>query len=263
MTDALTHFRRQAGGVARGAVAAVSLFSIIAAPSYVMADDDQSELVYPPRAVIAGRTYSDWTARWWQYIFPIPAEVNPTNDTSGTFCNVAQRGPVWFLAGINSGGPVKRSCTIPAAGKPIFFPIINAECSTQDVPALQYPKGFRCTAVDGKDQDCGTCATLWREQIDPTSLKVTVDGHDVPALSTFRFQSPLFPFHIPKNNILVTGAPGTGFSVTDGYWLMLKPLQPGHHSVQFAGAYYPSPNPGMGFNLNVTYELTVTEPEER
>jgi hypothetical protein len=119
------------------------------------------------------------------------------------------------------------------------------------LPAVPFPDGFRCT----DDSSCTTCATLWGERLDPGSLVVTVDGHDVTALNTFHFRSAPFKFQIPKNNILGTGEAGSGTSVTDGYWLMLKPLEPGHHVIHFKGALYPA----FGFGVDVTYELTVSE----
>jgi len=212
------------------------------------ATDPNGDLVYPPSATIAGQTYEQWAATWWQYIFSIPNPANPTNDTSGALCDVAQRGPVWFLAGSPSQHAVSRTCTIHAQGRPIFFPIINLECSTQDLPAQQYPDGFHCT--DGGT--CSTCAGLWGQQLDPSQLKASVDGHDLTALYTYLAQSAPFQFQMPANNVLGTGRSGAGTSVTSGYWLMLKPLSPGHHTVHFEGGLY-----GNVFHVNVTYELNV------
>lgn len=240
---------RERSGICALAVACVVLSMSVASETVQAGDDDNDRgLVFPPGAKISGSTYREWTAKWWQYIFPIPSPANPTNDTAGNFCDVAQRGPVWFLAGSGSGVPVTRTCTIHAREKPIFFPIINVECSTQDQPPVSYPNGFHCT--DGSS--CTTCATLWGALLDSNSLKATVDGQEVTALNKFHFQSPPFEFRLPGNNILGTGRPGAGTSVSDGYWLMLKPLRPGHHTLHFEGAL-----PSASFTVNVTYELTV------
>src|SRR5947209_4560004 len=87
-----------------------------------------SSTVVPPDQTYAGKTYGQWSAAWWQWAAPMPAQASPVSDTTGVHCGVKQDGPVWFLAG-TSGGTVTRQCTIPN-NLGIFFPIINAECSS-------------------------------------------------------------------------------------------------------------------------------------
>ena len=68
------------------------------------------------------------TAQWWQCVLSIPADNNPTLDTTGQDCMVGQQGPIWFLTGANFGGetpPLTRSCSMPA-GDVVFFPVISA-----------------------------------------------------------------------------------------------------------------------------------------
>jgi hypothetical protein len=67
-----------------------------------------------------GLTYGEWTARWWQWAYSIPKDVNPAYDDTGRYCTQGQSGPVWFLTG-TYGHPVDRYCTIPF-GKAILFP---------------------------------------------------------------------------------------------------------------------------------------------
>jgi hypothetical protein len=50
-----------------------------------------------------GVSYTEWTARWWQWAFSIPVENNPVNDMTGANCAINQHGPVWFLAGTLGG----------------------------------------------------------------------------------------------------------------------------------------------------------------
>jgi hypothetical protein len=60
------------------------------------------------------------TARWWQWVLSIPADNNPTLDTTGQDCMVGQQGPIWFLTGANFGGEtphLTRSCSMPAGEK--------------------------------------------------------------------------------------------------------------------------------------------------
>jgi hypothetical protein len=82
-----------------------------------------AQAVAPPQSESFAQTYGEWGARWWQYVFGIPADQNPISDTTGKFCHVGQWGPVFFLAGAN-GGTVTRSCDVPE-GLGLFLPIIN------------------------------------------------------------------------------------------------------------------------------------------
>lgn len=72
----------------------------------------------------AGKTYAEWSAKWWQWVFSIPAP-NPQLAQGALDCSVNQSGAVWFLAGSPTGSEsFERSCTVPR-GKSLFFPVLN------------------------------------------------------------------------------------------------------------------------------------------
>jgi hypothetical protein len=145
---------------------------------------------------------------------------------------------VWFLAGV--GGTLERSCTIPK-GKKVLIPLISVECSN-----LEAPPFFGETA-----EEQAAVAASFADLIDVDSLFLTVDGVAVGDLGDFRFQSPQYEFTAPTPWIFgETG--GTGTSVSDGYWVMLKSLPKGEHTVHFGGSI-----PAFGFSIDMTYYLTV------
>jgi hypothetical protein len=201
--------------------------------------------VFDVQTNVFGMSYGDWVTAWWQYIYAIPKGTNPTlpNVTSGS-CD-PEAGPVCFLAAIvsNSNVTTTRHWTIKA-GMPIFFPIINAECSTVEA-----------SPFFGKDEAAlRTCVSkLVVNNIDSNSLKVTLDNREIRSLPDYRVQSPVFGFTLPKDNILgVTTL--TGQAVSDGYWLMLKPLDPGKHTLKFSAKFkgdFAGNFINMAFVLNV------------
>jgi hypothetical protein len=85
-------------------------------------------------------------------------------------------------------------------------------------------------------------------------MAVEVDGVSVTDLTTYRATSSLFLLDInPEWGALdpcVIGDPQP--TVSDGYWIMLAPLAPGHHSLHFHAEL-----PDLGFVLDVTYDLTA------
>jgi hypothetical protein len=164
-------------------------------------------------------TYGEWTARWWQWSYSIPKNINPAYDDTGKYCAQKQNGRVWFLVG-TYGHPVERVCTIPA-DKAILFPIFNSECSFAEFPKLKSLSELRM------------CAKTIQNHV--TTLMASVDGVSILHLQGYRIQSPPFNFTLPHNNILGMPTNTTTEAVADGNWVFLKPLSPGVHKIMFKG----------------------------
>ncbi len=105
-------------------------------------------------------------------------------------------------------------------------------------------------------------------QIDPVVLlSCEIDGEPVSDLFAYRAQSPPggFVFSIPEGSFL-TQVPGCfggqlcepgprPFSVSDGYWIGLRPLPDGPHTIHFEAVIGDPDDPD--FALDVTYFLEV------
>jgi hypothetical protein len=196
-------------------------------------------------------------AEWWQWAFRKPVDTNPLIGSyeGGAQCAGGGAGNVWFLAGVtflpgSSIEPVEHTCHVPA-NKWIFFPVVNAECST----------------VEGNPPPGGSleeCATIFLEDTlaNSTDLVATVDGEDVLGdISDNRAASGLFTFTLPKNNADFFCPDGTGGfqqcppgpteAATDGIWVLLPPLERGTHTIHFGGTFFGT------ITLDITYNLTV------
>ena len=238
-----------------------------------------------PESLPGGLSYQQWSAKWWQWLWSIPVSINPVFDTTGADCAVSQpSGPVWFLAG-TFGTNVTRTCSIPA-GKRIFFPIINLG---QDYPCLdvsQTPPHLRKDPnfQPGPGQSLEQFLTIGygpvlvsghlvtycgaRQFIDHvTAVSASLDGVAIqdlllpPETSKYRATSPLFVFDGDESWVTTKSdtCAGPGHkAVSDGYWIMLKPLPPGPHTLVFSGTEaFPSDSCGPTFMVTVTYYLTV------
>lgn len=191
--------------------------TILVSPAW--SQESADEAIYPLNSKPFGLTYGDWTTRWWQWTISIPKNVNPGGDTSGKDCALKQNGPVWFLAG-TFGGAAGRTCTIPA-GKAIMIPLINAECDYIAKPNLKTPQQLLSCAKSENEGAAG--------------LDASVDGVKIPGLLAYRVQSPLFNFTYPANNL--NGVPaGHTQGISDGYWVIFKPLPVGDHTIHIAGS---------------------------
>jgi len=212
--------------------------------------DDGKPKVVPLHTKIFDLTYDEWAARWWQWLLPIPPNTPaPTLDTTGAECDLGQSGPVWFLAGTSSdtsgGHAFTRSCTIPT-GKYIFFPIINI---VDDWPC---PPAFNFNPDPGRSLEDFLVADADKITKNVSVLEVDVDGSVVNHPFKYRATSPLVGFTADPgwvfNDPCVTGTPQVG--VADGYWIMLRPLSVGPHTLHFRGV-------NGSFETEVTYHLTI------
>ena len=220
----------------------VLLFTVAIPLAFGQTDSKKGPEVFPPDSRPYGLTYGEWSAKWWQWALPIPADKNPINDKTGQYCDLNQSGPVWFLAG-TSGFPAERTCTIPE-GKAILFPVVNGQGSYVENPLIKTESELRALGKSAIDQ--------------VTLVEATVDGVKLDDLKNYRVQSPLFNFTYPENNL--GGVPsGPSQAVADGYWVMLHPLTAGEHTIQFKAAISdPSATNPFNFVTDVKYQLTVS-----
>ena len=202
--------------------------------------------VFGPQAKPFGATYGEWSALWWNWAVSERAANSPVvHAATPDECKVGQIGPVWFLAGPSNANE-QRFCRIPA-GKAILFPIINAEQSAGegDCPLSNTPRGSSPRALRA-------CAVGLMDLV--TQLQASIDGVPVQALRRFRFESPLFRLTGVAGNYTGSVQPGTFNAVADGFFVLVKPLSPGQHTIHFRGAAA-----SLGFHTEATYHITVAQ----
>jgi hypothetical protein len=217
--------------------------------------------IVPPSARFAGRSYSEWSAAYFQWVYSLPLDNHPLFDDT-VDCSTGQSGQVWFIDGRLGGGPpVNRSCTIPA-GTALFVNLAsneedNAACDATGtmVQLANFTenelRGFASGAVEGFLDSRGQC------QIDGVSVQNLPGPNPTSFASPYRVQSPVFDYTIPASDTVLSLIDGPCYqnppaqyqtvtgAVADGYYVIIKPLPLGEHLVQF------------GPNLNRTYHITV------
>jgi hypothetical protein len=202
--------------------------------------------VYAPGSTARGTTLSDWSAQWWQWALSLPLDANPLTDETGAQAFRGDVGKVFFLGGVfNESGTAERTITVPT-GTPLFFPALNS--FSVNIP------GFGPELTE--EQLRADAASL---VVGVTNLHATIDGEQVPDLASHRELSPTFTAVLPEDSLLspfgVDYVGETGMAVSDGYWVMTRPLRPGDHEISFGG----TTNEGTDaeFTLDVTYHVTV------
>jgi len=192
------------------------------------------------------KIYKELSIEWWKWAESIPKSSNPILAPSGRYdASIGQSGNVWFLAGTFNTIGVVRTVEIPA-GKALFFPIFNVVASKDDGDDF-----------DTKEQR-REAAEAYIDQV--TVHKVKLDDKK---LDNYRVESKPFKFtNFPTDDYL-------GLSelklqkpipaVSDGYWIMLKPLPVGKHTIIVDGkAEFPD---GSKVETQVTYNIKI-KPEK-
>jgi hypothetical protein len=205
--------------------------------------------VIPPHARAYGLSYAQWGAQWWRWAYSFPLADFPPLQSGELDCGLGQSGSVWFLAGTVGQGPVTRSCTIPA-GKALFFPIVG------------YINDYPCPDPDFQPPPGETLEQFLTEGAQAiidlvTQLEVVVDGQPLNDPFSYRATSRLFTFTADPSLVVfdscITGTQQYG--VTDGYWIMLRPLPSGPHTIFFRAVI--DFGGGSTFEVQVTYNLTI------
>ncbi len=212
------------------------------------ASDNPNSILFPKQSRPFGASISTWADREAQWIYSQPLEHNPLLDQTGADCDEAQQGPVWFLPRI--AGPRvfsgSRTCTIPH-GKAILLEIgayVNPyPCPDPNFHPAPGQSLYEFLQIDAKAFMDGV-----------NRLEVSLDGQSIDGVLGYRFASEdLFQLTgdpgFAALDPCVTGSPQP--AVSDGFFMMFKPLERGEHVVRVYGTDV------RGADKTYVYYLTI------
>jgi hypothetical protein len=206
-------------------------------------------MLYRTDAHPFGQSLERWSERLWSYIYAQPFDRNPFFDTTGADCAIGQGGPVWFLPAVPGsalGTEVQRSCTIP-----------RHKAIMQQMASLlnDYP----CPDPTFHPAPGQSVYDFLIEPVLPifdgeTGFVVTLDGVAIDDPLRYRFTSgDLFQFKgdptMQQFDTCVTGHRQP--AVSDGFFLMFKPMPPGLHTIVIHG------HDMQGVPVTLTQHLTI------
>ncbi|HEU4443885.1 MAG TPA: hypothetical protein VFR94_04340 [Nitrososphaeraceae archaeon] len=169
-----------------------------------------------------GCSWELWTIRWWRWLLSIPKHASPALDPTGELFNLETQDKdceVIFLPG-NLGGSSVRTYVLPS-GKALLIPIINFTTSYKEEPFLKTEHDLVCRAK--KDID------------DIVEKFAEIDGEPIYNLEEYRVSAPPFGTTIIPDNLFNIGH-GETTSISDGYWIFLRPLTAGSHKIHTIGS---------------------------
>ena len=226
-----------------GKLRRLSIVLCCALPSLPAAAEPElamSDHVVETGELVAGQPLTSYANEWWKWAYSMPQAHSPVRDTDGSRCAVNQQGPVWYLAGGFGTSKIHRTCTVPG-DRHIFFPVINM---------IYYaPPGATMTCADARRRAA-------QNNNDFVYIRVFLDGEELEGADRFRLASTEC-FDLLERVPERFGAPVVAPSATDGFWIMLKPLPPGPHRLEFQ-AFYTNNGSSYGDMVqNISYDLTV------
>jgi hypothetical protein len=231
-------------------IAAATILATISFSTLSYGQEDQSKIFLPGSSPY-GISFNQWIGKWWQWYNSVPKTESPNfpdypNHISKVDCGIRQdpSSPVFFLFTPLVDEPsAERTCDVPK-NKAILLPIISGEADDGDPEQTdKSEQGMIQTAKSGNDYAAISI------KLDNTKLNF----NEAPK---FRTMSGFFNMTLPEHNIWEEKeVPGTYKGVTEGYFLFLKPLSEGNHTLYYEAATNP-PNPNV-YAQAVTYHLNV------
>lgn len=227
-----------------GVVAMIGLLVAAAASAH------PGNKVVQPGEELFGKSYNELVEKWTNWFVAEPIATHPAFDPDGRFCDLNQDGKVWFLTGTFEG-VVDRTCEVPA-GKAIFLNLASFVSFAPEFPSAGDPCLQLATALERVRCDVNEDIPVAPN----VSFELILDGVPVEDLFAFRVQSRPggFTLRVPNPSFLTDLglAAGNRFpAVADGYFVLLKPLKPGEHTLSFRRI-----NPDQS-EVGVNYTLIV------
>jgi len=217
----------------------------------VAAAASADDRIVAPGQAFAGKSYNELAGEWTNWLTAEPIATNPAFDPDGSLCARNQTGKVWFLAS-TFGGVVDRTCAVPS-GRAIFLSLGGVFLSfAPEFPAA----GDACLSMATELEQVRCDVNNDVPAAPSISFEATLDGVPVEDLFAYRAQSQPggFTLRAPNPSLLTD----LGFTagdrtpaVADGYFLFLKPLKSGAHTLNFRMINPDQSEAGVNYTLIV------------
>lgn len=205
-----------------------------------------------------GTPYDEWVGRWWGWNAKIPLDA-VTGKLAGlndNGCLVNKDKSVVMLVDTAAGGKMNQVCKI-SANQGILIPIWTGECDKASTgyenatfeQLSECARGFDLGKVSGEVKvDDKRIARL-----DATDLKANA-MENVTEINTKQFNMTF-----PTDSHLITTKYGTFPTAAHGWFVFLKPLPLGQHTIYYKNSVEPTTLSGAE-NVNTaefTYQIKV------
>lgn len=204
-----------------------------------------------------GKSYETWVQDWWRWNAAIPKDPQTTfAGVKENGCLINKNGSVVMLIDPAIGGKLNQVCEI-SADQGILFPAWSAECdgSTKGMENKSFKELSECA----RGYNLGK--VMVNVRVDNNHIaKVDVNDYKtINLVNATELYTKEFNITTPKESHLSVDYPGTHLGAVHGWFIFLKPLTPGEHTVNYVNVVKPTSLSGAGNanNANITYLLKV------
>ena len=203
-----------------------------------------------------GKAYEDWVQDWWRWNAAIPGDpITTFAGVKENGCLINKTGSVAMLMDPAIGGEHHQRCEI-SSKQGILIPAWSAVC-TGAVKGNEN-KSFNELSDCARGYDLGkVTVNAWVDnkpiaKVEAEDLKTT-NLVNVTELNTNGFN-----ITIPENSNLQVDNPGTYQGAAHGWFVFLKPLPVGEHTVRYVNDVRETTlGAGNTNNADITYSLKV------
>jgi hypothetical protein len=203
-----------------------------------------------------GKPYEDWVQDWWRWNAAIPGDPDTTfAGIKENGCLINKEGPVVMLIDPAIGGEHHQRCEI-SSNQGILISGWSAECdgSVKGSENASFQELSKCA----RDQDMGRImVNAWVDnkpiaQVGAEDLKTT------NLINATELNTKGFNITTPANSNLEVDYPGTHLGAVHGWFILLKPLPVGEHTVRYVNDVRSTTlGAGNENNADITYSLNV------
>jgi len=204
-----------------------------------------------------GKPYEDWVHDYWRWQAAIPSDPETTfAGLTENGCFINKTGPVAMLLDPAVGGEHHQRCEI-SPNQGILIDGWGAECdgSVKSTRNMSFEKLSQCA----RDQDLGKIkANVWVDN-KPVAQVLAEDYKTINLINATELFTKAFIITDPANSQLQVDYPGTYTGAVHGWYIFLKPLTPGEHTVRYVNDVKPTTLSGAANtnNADITYSLNV------
>ena len=214
--------------------------------------------VYSKNESPLGTTHEDWVAKWWNWSYPIgiDPETNTFTGLKENGCLMNKENSMVMLVDTSAGGKWTQQCKI-SQGNGILIPIWTGECNKAEKECQTY--SFEQLKKAARGYDLGKIkGEVKVDNIPIAKLDVadytTNTNENVSEVFTKEFNAT-----IPEAGHIPSEKSGIFPAAAHGWFVFLKPLAPGNHTVYYQNSVEPTTLSGAE-NVNsaqMTYHLKV------
>jgi hypothetical protein len=203
-----------------------------------------------------GKPYESWVQDWWRWNAAHPDDPDTTvADLKENGCFINKTGPVAMLMDPAIGGKHHQMCEI-SPNQGILISAWSGECdgSVKGYENSSFSELSKCA----RDLDLGkVTVNAWVDNKSVAQVKAE-DLKTTNLINATELSTKAFNITTPANSWLKVDYPGTYPGAVHGWFIFLKPLPVGEHTVRYVNDVRPTTlGAGNPNNADITYSFKV------